>query len=259
MSTAANVRKFDGSHWYWPNSTPCFELPKKSGEGMKRPTIVDARELGLVPSVTTILKTLNRPALNQWITEQSVLAALTTPRNKGETVDEFVHRVFHVEQIQDQEAEKAANRGTDIHEAIARSLNGMEWDSQWKPYVQSVLTIVESLGKIAWSEKILVGDGYAGRADLLVEDDRWLTLTDFKSTGTLPKKDAYDEHKMQVAAYAKALGNTANKHVQTALVYLSTKKPGETAVFFQEDWLRHYDEGFVPAMKIWRYLNDYRV
>lgn len=257
MTTVANVRKESSSHWYYANGAPCFELPKKSGAGMKSPNLTDARELNLLPSVTTILKVLHKPALQDWLIEQAVLAVMTTPRMKEETQDEFIHRVLQVERVQDQEAKSAADKGTAIHDAIECAINGKPFDDAWRPYVQAVFPIIESLGKVAWSEKIVVGDGYAGRSDLLIESDSRLILTDFKTSKTMPKKESWLEHKLQTAAYARTLGNTADKHVITANIYISTVIPGQAELFLQEDWVRTYTEGFAPLLKYWQYANSY--
>lgn len=224
---------------------------------MKKTTLADARELNLLPSVTTILKVLNKPALNAWLVEQSVNAVLTTPRLPGEQLDAFVQRVLHSERVQDEEAQIARDKGTAIHDAIEACLNGRPFDAAWKPYVEAVLPVVAGLGSIVWTEKILVGDGYAGRADILLETERNITLLDFKTSSKMPK-ESYPEHKCQSSAYAKTLGNVADKHIITGNLYISTVMPGATALSLQEDWPYNYEEGFVPAMRLWQYLNGYR-
>ena len=59
------VMAFDeGSHYYWRNGDSCRELPLKTDPSRTRKTTIkDARKLGLVPSVTTVLKAKNSPAL----------------------------------------------------------------------------------------------------------------------------------------------------------------------------------------------------
>lgn len=255
--TVANVQKSSGGHWYYPDSTPCFEVPKKSGNGMKKTTLREARELGLLPSVTTILRVLDKPALNAWLIEQSVLAVVTTPRKAGEKDDEFIHRVLHEERVQDAEAATAADRGTQIHDAIANALEAKEFDPQFKVYVEAVLPVIEFMGKVRWVEKILVGNGYAGRSDILIEGEDNLALLDFKSAKTLPKTESWTEHRLQSSAYAAALGNTGDKRLITGNIYLSTTLPGQTALFLQDDWRRTYEQGFVPLLKLWSFLNSY--
>jgi len=257
MTTAAMTVKSEGSRYYWPNGQPCYEIPKKSGKGMKKPNITDAREMGLVPSVTTILKVANKPALNAWLMEQAALAVLTTPRLEGEGLDAFVKRVLQDEQVQDEEASAAADKGSAIHGAIEAAIQGKPWDGVWEPYVKSVFPVIESLGKIVWSEKIVVGDGYAGRADILLENDRNLTLLDFKTTKSMPKKQSWDEHRMQTAAYAETIGNSGDRHILTGNIYISTILPGEVQLFLQEDWKRTYGLGFRKLLEYWQFINDY--
>lgn len=255
--TSAKVTSRSSSRWYWPNGQPCYELPKKTSEGMKQPTLTDARQLGLLPSVTTILKILHKPNLQDWLIEQAVLAVMTTPRLSGETQDQFIHRVLSIERIQDEEADTAAQRGKDIHDAIEKAVRGEPWDAQWLEYVSPVLPIVRTLGRVAWTEKHLVGDGYAGRGDIALDDDRTITILDFKTAKTMPKKQSWAEHMLQTSAYAKAMGNVADRHIVTGNVYISTTSPGLVEPFFQEQWTRTYEEGFRPLVKLWQWLNQY--
>lgn len=43
------------SHWYSKKGDPFHTIPKKNEKGNRVTTLADARELGLFPSVTTIL------------------------------------------------------------------------------------------------------------------------------------------------------------------------------------------------------------
>lgn len=255
-ATAANVRRSDGSRFYTQAGQPVWEIQKKSGNGMKKPTIVDAREGGWYPSVTTVLKAADRPALNAWLTEQAVIACLTTERRNDEGLDSFIKRVLQDDRIQDQEASAAADKGTAIHDAIEKAIKGEGVEDPWRPYVHAVMPVIEFAGKIVWTEKVLVGDGYAGRSDILLENDQNIILGDFKTTGKLPEKEAWPEHRMQVAAYAKTLGNTADKHIITMLIYISTKTT-EVRPFFQENWLDTYERGFKPLFQFWQWANSY--
>lgn len=258
MTTAANVRRSDGSRFYYPDGTPCFEIAKKRGDGMKKPNINDAIDLGLLPSVTTIIKTMDKPALNRWLREQACLAVLTTPRREGEPLDQFVDRVLNVEMVDQEEARLAADKGTAIHAAIEDALNGKPYEPEWRPFVLPVMDILDACGKRAWSEKVVVGNGYAGRSDVLMDDGKVLTLGDFKTSQKIPEKEAYAEHVMQVAAYAKTLGNTKNKRVQTAVIYISTSNPGQIMLHVQQEWQHHF-EAFNHLLQVWRYLNGVSV
>ena len=103
---------------------------------MKVPTLADARKLNLLPSVTTVLRILDKPALNEWKIEQGVLAVMTTPQLPGEEMDAFIHRVLHVEKVQDQEGKKARDRGTDIHAALESYFLGREVSDELRPWIE---------------------------------------------------------------------------------------------------------------------------
>ena len=78
-------------HWYTKEGQPCFQVPKKNGQGTKDTTLREARELGLLPSVTGILKVINKPELEAWKQSQLVAAALTLPRQREE-LEEWLRR-----------------------------------------------------------------------------------------------------------------------------------------------------------------------
>ena len=75
------------AHWYKPDGTPQFEIPKKSGKGMKKPNITDARELGLLPSVTTILRCIDKPFLTAWMKNQILDASISVSQEVGQLDD----------------------------------------------------------------------------------------------------------------------------------------------------------------------------
>ncbi len=262
MATVARVqRSADSAHWYTRSGQPCFEIPKKGGGGMRSPNVKDAREMNLVPSVTGILGVINKPNLNSWKEEQAVLAVLSTPRKPGESLDAFVHRVMQVERVQEQEAAKARELGSAIHDAIEKALNNRAWDHKLAPYVEPIIQWRMGIGNVVWTEKILVGNGYAGRADLLMESEQFnsLMLTDFKTTGTLPK-ESYKEHILQTAAYAASLkrGNPSdNRPIWTTNVYISTKEPGKFRVHSQHDWMRTFLMGFKPILEYWQWEHNF--
>lgn len=251
------MRKRDTSRFYDRQGNAVYEVPRKRGPGSKQPTIVDAREMGLLPSVTTITKCIDKPDLNVWREKQAAMAILRTPRLPGEKDEEFINRVLVEEAVQEEFAKAAAIRGTAIHDAIASAVANEEYDKELTVYVTPVLSTLKAMGKVVWAEKVLVGDGYAGRADILVDSGRELFLTDFKTTGKLPKNDSYMEHKLQTSAYAKAIGNTGDKKVLTANIYISTSEPGQIKLFMQDNWQDTYAKGFRRLLKYWQWANDY--
>lgn len=268
LETAARLHSEKSAHFYLPDGTPLYEVPYADpSKGMRAATLADARKVGAYVSVTTVTRVLDRPGLNEWRTEQAVLAVLSTPQKPGESLDEYVHRVLQVEKVQEQESAKARDLGTQIHDALSNALSGRDWDKSLSAFVDPVVEWARATGRVVWTEKVLVGEGYAGRADLLLDQDllNCLVVTDFKTTGKLPEKDSWPEHKLQTAAYAKAYQSIAEtmgvevwgKRIITGNVYISTKEPGQFKVFTQDDWQRTYACGFRPVLDYYMWANNY--
>ncbi|MDE2103838.1 MAG: PD-(D/E)XK nuclease family protein [Patescibacteria group bacterium] len=247
----------ESSHFYSRQGEPKFEVPyADASKGMRKATLADAKKNGWLPSVTTITRVLNAPALVDWKVRNGIMAALTTPRNENEPLDDFVNRILavDVESIGD----AAKQLGTDIHDDIESYLtNGGVKRPDLIPYISPVAQEVKLLGNVIATEKILVGDCYAGRTDCILESDELITVVDFKTTGSkqLPKK-SYAEHRIQLAGYAAALGNTGNKRISTLNIYISTIRAGEIAVCKNEDWQTDF-EIFKKVCDIWQWQNNY--
>jgi hypothetical protein len=252
MTTVANIKSEQGSHWYYADGRPCYEVPKADGSGMTPTTLRHARKMDLLPSVTTVLKILEKPALTAWKIEQAVLAVMTTPRLPGEETDDFIERVLKTDKEQDKERDAAAQLGTDIHAAIEDALNGETVREDLNVYVKPVLMALTDFGVKEETEMVVVGKGYAGRTDALFRSGLTRTLVDFKTTKKIPK-ESYIEHRLQLAAYAFC----AQAVVSTVNVYISTTEPGKIAVCVNED--THADfKAFKHLLAVWQHINDYR-
>jgi hypothetical protein len=256
MSTIAKVQGRLDSHFYSRDGLPRYEIIGKT-TGRPRPvTIRDARENDWLPSTTTILKVLHKQALVEWLCEQAALAVLTTPRKEGEELDAFVHRVLHEEKQQDQEAQAARDLGTAIHAAIELALGGKPFDPELEPFVSPAIQAILKTGSVQQTERIVVGDRYAGKLDALTQGNGCATIWDVKTSRNLPKYGSYDEHRLQTASYAKAFSKLDAFPIHTANVYVSTSKPGEIKVDTQQDWEQTYERGFKPLVDVWYWLNN---
>lgn len=251
----------DGGHWYHPDGKPCYEVPYADPRKGNRPTtLADARKLGLVPSVTTILRALHKQALVDWLIEQACLAVLTSPRQPGEELDAFVHRVLHVEKVQDQESEAAKDRGTEIHAGFESVFSGVPVDQDLWPWIEPAHAEIAKRGKVIGTEIIVVGNGYGGKIDAAQETDREVWLWDWKTTKKLPdptKGGAWAEHRLQLAAYAQAWAR-GDKPIRTGNVYISTVDQGAFCVCEHDDWQAVYQNGFAPLVQVWQWMTDYR-
>lgn len=251
MTTTANVRPSESSHWYHKSGEPCYEVPKADGKGMTPTTLRHARKLNLLPSVTTILRILDKPALTAWKIEQAVLAVLTTPRINGEPDDVFAKRVLSIDKEQDKERDAAAQLGTDIHSAIEGVLSGaVECPVHLATYVAPVIAKVQTIGPVLSTERILVGARYAGKCDCITGTPSDVAVIDFKSTKN-PPKECYPEHKLQLAAYTDIYG--ANKAFN---IYISTTQPGVVTVCEVDD-LPACSAAFQQLVAVWQWMNSY--
>lgn len=278
MSTAANVRSEESSHWYTSDGKPCYELPKKDGSGMKVPTLADARKLNLLPGVSTILRVLHKEALVVWRLEQAVLAVLTSPRidipqfdgegreigTRQETDDEFTKRVLSTERVQDQESQIARDRGTEIHDGLEMLCKNQPVSPELLPWISPAFDAIKNKGSFVATEMHIAGNGYGGRIDLLQQAPNSLWIWDWKTSKKLPEKGAYPEHRLQLAAYARAVewmmftktGKTFT--INTGNVYISTINQGEFVVCEHDEWKTTYDLGFAPLITHWQWANNYR-
>lgn len=256
MATIANIRPTEGGHWYTRTGEASHTVIGKT-TGKPRPTtLADAKKLNLLPSTTTVLKALHKEALVRWRVEQAILVAMTTPRltveGVIETDDAYVTRVFDTERQHEQEGKKAADLGTSIHAAIEKAMAGEKWDEALAVYVEPVLKLCrDKFGEPEAAEKVVVGEGYAGKLDVKFPD----AIVDFKTTKSVPKASYFD-HQMQNASYAKAFGFTGEHRIRTANVYIDTKTPGLVTVSIQDDWQEAW-KAFEHVLAYWRIANNF--
>ena len=177
---------------------------------------------GPLPSVTTILEVMSKPALTQWKAREAVRAYI---RNRSE-VDKILMDQFGGEdkainraiELVDAQRDKAASIGTSVHllaDIVSRgaetATEGFRASDEEIPYLNAwrgFLGFLErSGGRIVSSEHAVWSlNGYAGTYDLIVQMptksdangnrnvDLW--LIDIKTS-----KSYYPEYALQLAAY----------------------------------------------------------
>jgi hypothetical protein len=238
------------AHWYTQNGDPAYTVLSKAGT--ERPTtLADARKLGLVPSVTTIMQSASKPALEAWKQQQMLLAALTLPRMPEESEQSFVDRIISDSK---ETARFAANRGTMIHAAIEKSFKGEE--HEYPATVQSFhLSLEKHFGKQEWVAEASFKSplGYGGKIDLnasgIVVDAKT------KEFGHDDKVVAYDEHCMQLAAYRMGLNMP---HARCANVFVSVTHPSLIFIkeWTEEELMRGWNM-FFSLLQFWKFKNKY--
>lgn len=255
------------SHWYSLDGKPCHTVPNKDGDGTRTTTLRDARKLNLLPSVTTIIGILDKPQLTKWKMREAAKAAIAIPGPQGEEpLERFADRAIEYAMSQ---VGEAADLGTKIHNAIENLMRGSaeEPSEEMRPFVKPVLEWMKSVGvKVTHSEIVLVNavHGFAGRVDALFT---WgdgfgkMGILDFKTKKTKEgeKVEAYDEHLLQLAAYAAThYGAEHLQHIVAANLFISSTEPGrlEVVKHDKEKMVAAY-EAFTQMCAIWRFRKGY--
>lgn len=211
-------------------------------------TLRDARLLSLVPSVTTIIKEANAEGLNHWKQEQVLLAALTLPRHPDETEAFWLKRIWADSR---EHAKNAAARGTAIHAAIQGHYEGVPPDPEYWEHVKgAAAAISERFPGIDWKAEQSFAHqlGYGGKIDLhsanIVLD---IKTKEFADPG---KIETYDEHAMQLSAYARGL------HIdepRCGIVFVSASVPGlARVVMIDRDEIERGWEMFINLLYYWK-------
>lgn len=193
----------EGGHWYTQKGDPCYEVPNKSKGGMRNTTLRDAKTMGLVPSVTTVMNIVAKPGLEKWKRDQILMAALTLPKIDGESLDDFSKRVF---QDAEEHARVARDDGTRIHGILEDYYVKGTAPSEHRALTTTVNDkLVEMFGEQEWlAEKSFAFEGFGGKVDLHSKD----VVVDFKTTSFTEnnKPRGWPEQVEQLAAYAYGLG-----------------------------------------------------
>lgn len=236
----------ESGHWYLPDGSPAYRTIGKNGKE-RNTTVKDARGLGLLPSVTTIIGCAAKPALDVWKQQQAILAALTLPRLEGESEEDWLSRVVSDSK---ETAKQAAERGTHIHGIIESFYEGV-YIPELPPYVRVVESVInEHFGPQLWvSEKSFAKNGYGGKCDLIAKN----CVIDFKTTEKdLDKLDYYFDHQMQLAAYRQGFEMPT---ARCAIVYVNALQNKAKLVEIPEDDLRIGWDCFTHLLAFYRAKN----
>jgi len=226
----------ESGHWYAQDGSPAYRIVGKNG--VERNTrLTDARQLNLVPSVTTILGIIAKPGLTNWLQTQVLLAALTLPRINGESEENWLERVMSDSKSTGRDA---MDRGTQMHGVLERFYSGERDDyPRYVDQVDAAIRIHFGQDQKWEAERSFAYGGFGGKVDLIAAN----IVIDFKSKDNLDKVVPYHEQIMQLAAYRIGL-----------------KKPNARCanVFFTADGdvklIEHSEDDLASAWDCFQYL-----
>ena len=263
MAILVGKPRSSGGHWYTPEGREAHTQIGKNG--LERNTSLrDARKLKLIPSVTTILQVFAKPGLERWKQMEIGKIAFDLPRLDGEDAQQFANRCLVK---QKEPVEKAADFGTEIHDAIEKYFDGEPIPYHLLGYVQPAfdwkqekqLTFIEREKKLVNLEH-----GFAGTVDIICTGPQGQKgCVDWKTRKTYKGKEvtSYDFQVHQIAAYAATYwGEEAllAGEVYGANCFISSTEEGRfvphayTVEKMIEAW-----KTFVSACEIWRSIKNY--
>ena len=241
----------ESGHWYSLEGEPMYTIIGANGKE-RNTTLRDAKSIGLVPSVTTILGMVAKPALENWKITQAIKSAATLDIGDEESMDSFVYRCkSDAKQI----GSKAATEGTKIHAMIEKGFLGRGKSKTYK-IIQAWLD--ENFPNEDWiaEDSFCANQGYGGKIDLYSKSG---IFVDFKTKDNLegkePSKLVYDEHGMQLSAYAQGCNITDPERVS---IFVDR---ADTSIVLCHIWDKEshkkHKEMFNSILKYWQLVKNY--
>jgi len=248
---SAKKKPAESGHWYTQTGEPMYTIIGANGKE-RNTTLRDAKKDNLVPSVTTVLGMIAKPALENWKINQALNSALTLEKEEDESLSEFAYRC---KQDSKRIGQEAAEQGTKIHAMIEQGFEGGETN---KPYEAVRAFLDKEFPNEHWiAEDSFCADiGYGGKIDLYSTTG---IFVDFKTKDNLEGKDpaslVYDEHGMQLSAYAQGCGYT---DVERVSIFVDRKQHDLISChIWDRDSQTKHTEMFNSILNYWKLVKNY--
>lgn len=248
------------AHYYEPLTGKLIDKVQMSTkEGTRDTNISDAKRLGLVPSVTTILSVVGKPMVESWRIEQGVKAVISEPHDGYEPQESYIKRMV---KKADDYAYRAADHGTEIHNHICALLGGNRFLTQSFLNSHRIAEGVRDWLSLAGYEilepeatVVHEGIGLAGTIDLKARLNGKNIIADFKSREFEDphKVKEYRDHRWQVAGYDYLLDHWADER---HIIYISRTHPGLIQRIVCTEPSKD-DEVFWAIWRLWQVLNHW--
>jgi hypothetical protein len=249
------------ARWYTNKGEPIYEIPCKSKDGHKEPTITDAKEKNFLPSVTTILQVLAKPGLEAWKQNQILLSALTHPNPNKLGAQELAKLIVDESR---EDGKRAADKGQRIHRTIGGLLTqSMEDCFSIDPDICDVVmgfmsfASQHSIKPLHMELPFASEDGFAGKMDFVGHFDSRPCVIDFKTQsakGGLIK--FYDEWEMQLGAYYYGWENEFLDNGIAVAIGIDVDTPGNIQFKSYGKPLVGF-EMFMKAFDLWRFTKNW--
>jgi hypothetical protein len=192
-----------------------------------------------------------KPALENWKIDQALMAALTLPREAEESLDDFMRRA---KADSKEQAIQSAQRGTEIHAMVEAGFSGDGENHAYRAVFNELNALFPSEPWVA--EDSFCSRGFGGKVDLYSPSG---IVVDFKTKDGLcgkdPRKLVYDEHGMQLSAYAMGLG--LNDPVRVS-VFIDRADP---TVVLTHHWdsesHEKHSKMFLALLEYWQLVKGY--
>ena len=248
---SANKFKSESGHWYTQEGDPMYTVIGANGKE-RNTTLRDAKKDKLVPSVTTVLGMIAKPSLENWKINQALNSAMTLEKDVLESVEEFAYRCKIDSKKIEQEA---AKKGTEIHAMIERGFLGEEETETYcviKNYLNDNFPDEEWIAEASFCADL----GYGGKIDLYSKSG---IFVDFKTKDNLEGKDpaklVYDEHGMQLSAYAQGCGFN---DVERVSIFVDREDTELIAChIWDRDTQKKHTEMFNSILQYWKLVKNY--
>lgn len=239
----------ESAHWYTAAGEPKYDA-----------TLREARKFGYLPSVSGICRLWPKGALESWKQEQLILAALTLPRNPGESLDAFAHRVAADGQSTAKTTAQWGTRFHDLCEKLHRYEQPKPPPEMTEHYRLYREWFIGTATGVVRTEHCVVNPelGYAGKLDLLMLCNWGRALGDIKSRSVKNGKPTYyDEQAMQLAAYGMALPPEEQPEAYfSVIVNRDTPEPPYVKWWTPDEILKATVD-FMACLNLWTRVNKY--
>lgn len=261
----------EAGHWY-ANGQLVNEVTSADGKRTVKPSIIHARRLGLLPSVSAILSVLPAPELEGWKCKQYALAAETTPRTEGEEDGDWIARVRERFEANNQQAQIGTDWHRDIQVGYQSVMDGKPLE-KGKPESEAINFLINKFsGASAFYLERPFSNyelGFGGTVDFYAEDAENIWVVDYKTTSDdkvesvrfyPPKK-----HLMQLSAYIHGCGfgedllcdNPKSKNWHVANLYIGREHGKIRWWEYDLDEMNEAYEKFLQCQTFWIAIKDY--